>query len=66
MVQIPSPPQLLNKFKMIYRIFIGAVVLLAVIYYITVTLQIFTNNKVKVTSKSIGIKALIPFYYWFK
>lgn len=51
---------------MIYRIFIGAVVLLAVIYYITVTLQIFTNNKIKVTSKSIGIKALIPFYYWFK
>lgn len=51
---------------MIYRIFIGAVVLLAVIYYITVTLQIFTNNKFKVTKKPIGMAALIPFYYWFK
>lgn len=51
---------------MIYRIFIGAVVFLAVIYYITIILQIFTNNKFKVTNKPINMKALIPFYYWFK
>jgi Na+-translocating ferredoxin:NAD+ oxidoreductase RnfG subunit len=51
---------------MIYRIFIILTVFLAVIYYLSVVLQIFTNNKIKVTRREITLKALIPFYYWIK
>ena len=51
---------------MIYKLFIGLVVVLAAIYYLTIAVQIFTDNKFKVTKKNITFKAAIPFYYWIK
>lgn len=51
---------------MIYKLFIMLVVILAVLYYFSVVIQIFSNNHFKVTKKEITMKALIPFYYWFK
>ena len=43
------------------------VLLLAVMYYFSVVIQIFTNNKIKVTRREIKLgRALIPFYYWIK
>jgi len=48
-----------------FRLLIGAVVVLAAIYYFMVVLQCF--GLVRFTEKNISfIKAILPFYYWIR
>lgn len=54
-----------TKLKMIYRLFIICIILLAIIYYVSIVMQSLFPRVFKITDKEITfIKAAIPFYYW--
>jgi len=48
-----------------YRLLIGAIIVLAFIYYVMVALHSF--GLISITQREIKFtKAIIPFYYWIK
>lgn len=51
---------------MIYwRLFVTALVILAVLYYISIALHCF--GLINITSKNVTfLKSIIPFYYWVR
>lgn len=58
-----SPFQKRNK--MLFKLFIGCVIILALLYYIGIILQCLFPSVFKITGNEISfLKAAIPFYYW--
>lgn len=50
---------------MLFKLFIGCICILAMLYYISVVLQCLFPSMFKITGKEIKfIRAAIPFYYW--
>ena len=58
-----SPFQKRNK--MLFKLFIGCVIILALLYYIGIILQCLFPSVFKITGNEISfLKAAVPFYYW--
>jgi len=58
-----SPFQKLNK--MLFKLFIGCIIILALLYYIGIILQCLFPSVFKITGNEISfLKAAIPFFYW--
>lgn len=58
-----SPFQKRNK--MLFKLFILCVIILALLYYIGIILQCLFPSVFKITGNEISfLKAAVPFYYW--
>lgn len=50
---------------MIYKLFIGCIIILAFIYYVSIFAQAMFPKYVTITNRRIHLLlAIIPFYYW--
>lgn len=50
---------------MIYKILIFSVIILALLYYVSIVMQLLSNGHIVITKSRIRFfRAIIPFYYW--